>query len=95
MSGKKVLRVVVSIVIVLLALVAFYTVAIMPVVEKGQRAACHANYAAEAQQYGQQVVANNQDNPDITEAELNAQVSQLVQQRYETNYILCLRSMGL
>lgn len=95
MSGKKILRVVLLVIVAIGALIAFYSIAIMPVIEKGQRAACHANYAAEAQQFGQQLVADNQDNPDITEAELNAQVSQLVQQRYESNYVLCLRSLGL
>lgn len=95
MPGKKILRVVLWVVVLIAALITFYTIALMPIIEKGQRAACHSNYAAEAQQYGQQIMEANQENAEISEAELSAQVNQLVQQRYDTNYALCLRSLGL
>ncbi len=79
----------------LVAGAAVYALAIAPIMDKRERIACHIETAAAAQQLGENIASQNQDNEELTQEEINQQINVLVNQQYEAGYVLCLRNKGL
>ena len=72
-----------------------YGVGMKPTMDQRERVACHLATATDAQAFGQNVLAQNQENEELTEEEVAQQVNALINQTYESNYVLCLRNKGL
>ena len=84
-----------SILMLLIAVALVYSFLYMPFMNKQVRAACHATTLTEANSWGQTILEQNQDNEEISRAELEQQINTLIAQRYETNHVLCQRANGL
>jgi len=95
MKGHKIASAVKYAFVLLAAAALIYGLGLKPTMDQTARAACHVATVTDAQTLGDNVLAQNVDNEELTEEEVAQQVNILVNQTYETNYVLCLRNKGL
>jgi len=79
----------------LVGFVVVYAMAISPMMDRSARIACHVDTAAAAQQIGENIASQNEDNEELSEQEVVQQINAIVNQQYEAGYVLCLRGKGL